>query len=81
MTANEVAARYPVAGAALPLAAQEATLCAGDVLLLPPFWFHRVLTLSDSVSVNAWSDAPEYVLIHEIYELPVRGGASITEGP
>lgn len=54
------------------VSAYEATLCAGDILLLPPFWYHHVLTLSDSISVNTWSDAPEYVLIHEVYAIAVR---------
>lgn len=29
----------------------------GDVLYLPPFWFHRVTALTTSISVNVWSDA------------------------
>lgn len=27
---------------------------AGDLLYLPPFWFHRVSALTDSVSFNVW---------------------------
>ena len=38
----------------------------GDVLVVPPFWFHHVETLEESVSVNVWSDAPEYALINQM---------------
>jgi len=49
-----------------------ADLSAGDVLIVPPLWLHHVTTLSRSVSVNVWTDAPEYALAqHELYALPV----------
>lgn len=48
-----------------------AEVSAGDMLVVPPFWFHHVETLSESVSVNVWSDAPEYALLDRIYSLPV----------
>ncbi len=38
----------------------------GDMLVVPPFWFHHVETLEESVSVNVWSDAPEYDLINQV---------------
>jgi len=38
----------------------------GDMLVVPPFWFHHVETLEESVSVNVWSDAPEYELMNEV---------------
>ncbi len=38
----------------------------GDMLVVPPFWFHHVETLEESVSVNVWSDAPEYELINQV---------------
>ncbi len=37
---------------------------AGDMLVVPPFWFHHVETLEESVSVNVWSDAPEYATLN-----------------
>eukprot|EP00039_Didymoeca_costata_P007708 m.102996 g.102996 ORF g.102996 m.102996 type:complete len:440 (-) comp13792_c0_seq1:3238-4557(-) len=44
----------------------------GDLLIVPPFWWHRVETLEDNtISVNAWSDAPAYQLLHEAYDLPI----------
>jgi hypothetical protein len=49
-----------------------AELSSGDVLLLPPLWFHAVTTVSRSVSLNVWSDAPEYSLLQdELYALPL----------
>jgi hypothetical protein len=49
---------YPHFGAA---SAFIADLKAGDVLYLPPFWFHRVIDLQSSlsISVNIWSDSSE----------------------
>lgn len=44
-----------------------ADVSPGDMLIVPPFWFHHVETLSESVSVNVWSDAPEYVLLNEMW--------------
>lgn len=32
----------------------DVTLDAGDVLVLPPKWWHRVDTLTDSIAVNRW---------------------------
>lgn len=38
----------------------------GDMLVVPPYWFHHVETLEESVSINIWSDAPEYALMNEM---------------
>ena len=38
----------------------------GDMLVVPPFWYHHVETLQESVSVNVWSDALEYALINKM---------------
>ena len=39
--------------------ALQVELRAGELLYLPPLWFHEVESLSDAVSVNGWSDAAE----------------------
>ena len=41
-------------------------MSAGDMLVVPPFWFHHVETLMESVSVNVWSDAPEYATLNDM---------------
>ena len=46
--------------------ARVAEVGPGDMLVIPPFWFHNVETLEQSVSVNVWSDAPEYALINRM---------------
>jgi hypothetical protein len=57
-----------------------ADLSSGDVLLVPPLWFHSVTTVSRSVSVNVWSDAPEYTLLQdELYALPLPLESEWTE--
>lgn len=33
------------------------TLRAGDVLYIPPWWYHRVEGLTASISVNVWTDS------------------------
>lgn len=35
----------------------EAVLNAGDVLYVPPLWFHQVTALNTSISVSVWSHA------------------------
>ena len=39
---------------------------AGDVLVVPPYWYHHVETLRESVSINVWSDAPEYAIMNSM---------------
>jgi hypothetical protein len=48
-----------------------AKLKRGDMLIVPPLWLHHVRTDSRSVSLNVWSDAPEYERMEDIYSLPV----------
>lgn len=43
----------------------------GEVLYLPPFWFHSVITLSPSISVNIWSDSQDYLLMEDIFNTPI----------
>ena len=47
--------------AAAPAAGEDGaemsvTLVPGDLLYIPPSWFHEVLTINASISVNVWSD-------------------------
>lgn len=43
-----------------------AVVSPGDMLVVPPYWYHHVETLEESVSVNVWSDAPEYNLMNRM---------------
>ncbi|XP_064405829.1 HSPB1-associated protein 1-like isoform X2 [Halichondria panicea] len=60
--------KFPLFKSARPVVAE---VRPGDMLVVPPFWFHHVETLEESVSVNVWSDAPEYDLINQVYSLPI----------
>jgi hypothetical protein len=42
-----------------------ADLGPNDILYLPPYWFHRVTTLTFSISVNIWS----YTIYSEIHRI------------
>lgn len=48
-----------------------AELGPGDMLTVPPFWLHHVETLEESVSVNVWSDSPEYATINDMYVMRI----------
>ena len=43
----------------------------GEVLYLPPYWFHCVMTLVPSISLNVWSDSASYLLMEKILTSPV----------
>lgn len=36
----------------------EVILNPGDTMYLPPFWFHQVESLDDSISINTWYNSP-----------------------
>eukprot|EP00164_Ancoracysta_twista_P002852 GFYU01003795.1.p1 GENE.GFYU01003795.1~~GFYU01003795.1.p1 ORF type:complete len:467 (-),score=58.57 GFYU01003795.1:24-1424(-) len=57
----------------------QVTLGPGDMLYLPPFWWHRVESLRPtkhavypmSLSVNVWSDSKEYRISEKIFTAAV----------
>lgn len=53
-------ARHPRAARAT---AVEVVLQPGQMLYLPPYWYHRVEALDSSISVNVWSETPETKLL------------------
>lgn len=48
-----------------------AELEPGDVLYLPPYWFHCVVTVTPSISINVWSDSATYRLMEEVFAAPI----------
>lgn len=40
------------------ITAFEALLSPGEILYIPPFWYHRVVTEDTSIAVNTWSHLP-----------------------
>eukprot|EP00040_Diaphanoeca_grandis_P000749 m.16358 g.16358 ORF g.16358 m.16358 type:complete len:498 (+) comp11005_c0_seq1:287-1780(+) len=61
---------YPLFASSQPIA-HVAVLERGDLLYVPPYWWHHVETLAPSVSLNVWSDAPSYITLNTIYQLPI----------
>ena len=54
-----------------PEASVDADLHPGDILYLPPLWFHEATALSDAVvSINGWSDCEEARVAAELFALP-----------
>jgi len=47
----------------------------GDVLYLPPYWFHHVVSLDKSISVNFWFVMPNDKL--EPLQLPIKDQSRI----
>jgi ribosomal protein L16 Arg81 hydroxylase len=59
------------------VSAIKVTLEPGDMLYLPPFWFHRVIAEDFSVSVSVWTDSEETVLYLDkimVHSLPFDEG-------
>lgn len=56
-----------------PLSSQlevyEVTLEPGDLLYMPPLWFHYVQSLSVSISVNVWTDSKQSGVMEEVFGL------------
>ena len=40
---------------------------SGDVLYIPPLWFHSVVAVSPSYSVNAWTEDVDVVHVNKIF--------------
>jgi len=53
-------------------------LSAGDLLYLPPLWFHETAAEGDSISVNGWTDSDEADAAAELFALrrPARPAES-----
>lgn len=54
----------------------EAILNAGDVLYIPPMWFHHVTSLEESVSLSVWSPfagSELYAKVLAEAPLPIKG--------
>jgi hypothetical protein len=47
------------------------TLHPGDLLLIPPYWFHEVQTHSDALAISLWWDAAELDVMDEVYAMPL----------
>lgn len=47
---------YPLFG---NITGYEVVMQPGDVLYIPPMWYHRVVTEDASIMINTWTNAPE----------------------
>lgn len=53
------------------LEAYQVILRPGDLLYMPPLWFHHVESLSVSISVNVWTDSDQTAIMEEVFALPL----------
>ena len=56
----------------------EANLNPGDVLYIPPLWYHEVYTLETSISVNGWTQGHEVNQVSKLFNLPLPDFVSPT---
>ena len=47
--------------------AQRVRLHPGEALHIPPFWLHHVISVTDTLSVNVWSEDPDLVAAEGIF--------------
>ena len=50
--------------------AVEVVLEPGDLLYMPPLWFHQVESMSVSISVNVWTDSRQTELVEKMFSVP-----------
>ena len=43
----------------------------GDTLYIPPYWFHSVITMETTISLNIWSQSESFLKMEEIYKSPI----------
>ena len=48
-----------------------AKLQPGDVLYIPPLWFHEVIAEETSISVNGWTPSKESNVVNELFAVPL----------
>ena len=52
----------------------EAVLEPGDLLYIPPLWFHEVESLDVSISVNVWTDSAQTKITEKLFKLSLPIG-------
>lgn len=60
--------RFPSLKEVTPL---EVILEPGDLLYLPPLWFHHVESMEVSISVNVWTDTKQTTTVEQLFALPL----------
>lgn len=54
-----------------PLAPIEVTVSPGQVLYIPPYWFHCVVSMEPSISLNVWSNSDTFEIMERVYRAPI----------
>ena len=49
----------------------EVVLTRDETLYIPPYWFHCVVTLEPSISLNVWSQSGAFLSLEDIYTMPI----------
>ncbi len=49
------------------LVSYEANLAPGDVLYIPPLWYHHVEAVEVSISVNVWTDTAQSLIMDQVF--------------
>ena len=49
----------------------EVVLKPGDLLYIPPLWFHLVESLETSISVNVWTDSTQTLVVEGFFSVPL----------
>ena len=61
--------------------AVEVVLQPGDLLYMPPLWFHHVESMSVSISVNVWTDSKQTGLMEKVYSLALPTDSHVWPSP
>ncbi|XP_065896697.1 hypoxia-inducible factor 1-alpha inhibitor-like isoform X2 [Dysidea avara] len=49
----------------------EIVLQPSDVIYIPPYWFHEVVTMEPGISINVWSNSDTFLIMEEVYRAAI----------
>ncbi len=49
----------------------DVEVVSGGAIYIPPYWFHCVVTVETTLSLNIWSQSDAYLIMEDVYKAPI----------